>query len=74
LNDIGRNSLLGNRKKIAKFLMRTFTCRSTFLYDYTTAFTPSIESRDNSNRMKEPKILLMTVTRGRIISGQGEFG
>ncbi len=33
LNDIGRNSLLGNRKKIAKFLMRTFTCRSAFLYD-----------------------------------------
>jgi hypothetical protein len=32
LNDIGRNSLLGNRKKIARFLMRTFTCRSTFLY------------------------------------------
>jgi hypothetical protein len=32
LNDIGRNSLLGSRKKIAKFLMRTFTCRSTFLY------------------------------------------
>ena len=32
LNDIGRNSLLGNRKKIAKFLMRTFTCRSFFLY------------------------------------------
>jgi hypothetical protein len=25
LNDIGRNCLLGNRKKIAKFLMRTFT-------------------------------------------------
>jgi hypothetical protein len=24
--------LLGNRKKIAKFLMRTFICRSTFLY------------------------------------------
>ncbi len=34
LNDIGRNSLLGNRKKIAKFLMRTFTCGSTFLYAY----------------------------------------
>jgi hypothetical protein len=33
LNDVGRNSLLGNRKKIAKFLMSTFTCRSTFLYD-----------------------------------------
>jgi hypothetical protein len=32
LNDIGRNCLLGNRKKIAKFFMRTFTCRSTFLY------------------------------------------
>ncbi len=32
LNDIGRNFLLGNRKKIAKSLMRTFTCRSTFLY------------------------------------------
>jgi len=31
-NDISRNFLLGNRKKIAKFLMRTFTCRSTFLY------------------------------------------
>jgi hypothetical protein len=32
LNDIGRNCLLGNRKKIAKYLMRTFTCCSTFLY------------------------------------------
>ncbi len=32
LNDISRNFLLGNRKKIAKFLMRTFTYRSTFLY------------------------------------------
>jgi hypothetical protein len=31
-NDGGRNFLLGNGKKIAKFLMRTFTCRSTFLY------------------------------------------
>ncbi len=30
---IGRNCMLGNGKKIAKFLMRTFTCRSTFLYD-----------------------------------------
>jgi hypothetical protein len=28
---IGRNCLVGNGKKIAKFLMRTFTCRSTFL-------------------------------------------
>jgi hypothetical protein len=32
LNDIGRNSLPRNGKKIAKFLRRTFTCRSTFLY------------------------------------------
>jgi len=32
LNDIGRNFLLGSRKKIAKCLMGTFTCRSTFLY------------------------------------------
>jgi hypothetical protein len=31
-NDIDRNFLQGNRKKIAKFLMRTFTFRSTFLY------------------------------------------
>jgi hypothetical protein len=31
-NDIGRNCLLGHRKKIAKLLMRTFTCRSNFLY------------------------------------------
>jgi hypothetical protein len=32
LNDIGRIFLLGSRKKIAKCLMRNFTCRSTFLY------------------------------------------
>ncbi len=31
-NYIGRNSLLGNSKKTAKFLMSTFTCCSTFLY------------------------------------------
>ncbi len=30
-NDIGRNCLLGHSKKIAKFLMMTFTCRSPFL-------------------------------------------
>ncbi len=40
MNDIGSNSLLGKRNKIAKFLMRTFTYRSTFLYagSYTTGF------------------------------------
>ncbi len=32
-NDNDRNCLLGHRKKISKFLVRTFTCRSTFLYD-----------------------------------------
>jgi hypothetical protein len=32
-NYVSRNCLLGHRKKIAKFLKRTFTCRSTFLYD-----------------------------------------
>ncbi len=37
-SDIGRNNdyLLGNRKQIAKFLMRTFACHSTFLYAYTS--------------------------------------
>jgi hypothetical protein len=38
LNDIGGNSLLGIRKKIAKFLMRTFTYRSIFLYDYLALY------------------------------------
>ncbi len=32
LNDIGRKFLLRNRKKLAKSVMKTFTCRSTFLY------------------------------------------
>ncbi len=33
-SDMGENFLLGNRKKIAKFLMRTFACHSTFLYSF----------------------------------------
>jgi hypothetical protein len=41
LNDIGRNCLLGNRKKIAKFLMRTFTYRSPFLYVCTLCLSTS---------------------------------
>ncbi len=51
LNDISRKSLLGNGKKIAKFIMRTFTCRSTFLYDspvnnkFTSCDTTSAPSR-----------------------------
>jgi hypothetical protein len=36
LNDISRNFLLGSRNKIAKCLMRTFTCRPTFLYAHCT--------------------------------------
>ncbi len=39
LNDIGRNFLLGSRKKLDKCLMRTFACRSTFLNDYTPVKT-----------------------------------
>ncbi len=37
-DDIGRSCLLGHRKKITKFLMRTFTCRSTFLYGTCSGF------------------------------------
>ncbi len=33
-NYIGWNCLLGHKKKIAKFLLRTSTCRSTFLYGF----------------------------------------
>ncbi len=36
LNDIGKNLLLESRKKIAKCIMRTFTCSSTFLYGWNT--------------------------------------
>jgi hypothetical protein len=32
--------LLGNGKKIAKNFMRTFTCRSSFLYDYNSVLYP----------------------------------
>ncbi len=43
-SDIGRNCLLGNRKKIAKLVMTTFTCRSTFLYDWRCSGLGSIVS------------------------------
>jgi hypothetical protein len=36
--------LLGNRKKIAKFLMKTFTYRSTFLYDFTRYLFVQVEA------------------------------
>ncbi len=44
-NNIGRNCLLGHRIRIAKFLMRTFICRSTFLY----AFNLTFDSRKPAN-------------------------
>ncbi len=50
LNDIGRKSLLGNRKKIAKFLMRTFTCRSTFLYAYNVLII-FVHNKKSSKKM-----------------------
>jgi hypothetical protein len=63
LNDIGRNSLLGNRKKIAKFLMRTFTCRSTFLYAYSLLGssllyheTLGIERHKDFLRLEQPTV------------------
>ncbi len=40
-NDIGRNCLLGHRKKIDKFLMRTSTCHTTFLYNLHVCPQPS---------------------------------
>jgi hypothetical protein len=35
LSVIGRNFLLGSRKKKAQCLMKSFTCRSTFLYGWS---------------------------------------
>ncbi len=46
LNNIGRNSLLGKRKKIAKFLMRTLTYRSTFLYGRKSMYISQWLSRE----------------------------
>ncbi len=46
LNDIGRISMLGNRKKIAKFLTRAFTCRSTFLYVEMESF-PFVDDEES---------------------------
>ncbi len=48
-SDISRNCLLGTRKKIAKFLMRTFTCLSTFSSMFNThPFREWREKRENS--------------------------
>ncbi len=54
LNDIGRNCLLGNRKKIAKFLRRTFTCRSTFLYAWGVLYATVV--RMTLHRGARPKV------------------
>ncbi len=48
LNGVGRNCLLGNRKKIAKFLMRTFTCRSTFLYANAPPPLPALSAKTHT--------------------------
>ncbi len=43
-SDIGRNCLPGNRKKKAKFLTKTFTYRSTFLYDFSRYLFVHVEA------------------------------
>ncbi len=51
-----RNSLLGKRKKIAKFLMRTFTYRSTFLYELKNRFQGTNSARTRICKpFKEPR-------------------
>ncbi len=59
LKYIGRNCLLGNGKKIAKFLMRTFTCRSTFLYG-SVASGFFLETH-SAGFIKEKNCLIFTV-------------
>jgi hypothetical protein len=54
LNDIGRNCLLGNRKKIAKFIMRTFACRSTFLYGPRHRLRKSVNKSNVCNLFECP--------------------
>ncbi len=43
-NYVSRNCLLGHRKKIAKFLTRTFTCRSTYPHILICACLSSLAS------------------------------
>jgi hypothetical protein len=59
LNDIGRNSLQGNSKKTAKFLMRTFTCRSTFLYGFMEAVFGSGINDSGSGSLDGKPILIL---------------
>jgi hypothetical protein len=56
LNDIGRNFLLGSGKKIAKCLMRTFTCRSTFLYTLPSALSESFAFKEVYSQKGLPQL------------------
>ncbi len=51
LND-NRNCLLEHRKKIAKFLIRTFTCRSTFLYGVGEPFFAQMSVIDHTVELR----------------------
>ncbi len=68
LNDIGRNFLLGNRKKIAKCLMRTFTYRSTFLYDlqYECSMQVWLHERQINNQLFNFTFCTKTWFRSRL--------
>jgi hypothetical protein len=48
--DIGRNCLLGKRKKIAKFLMRTFTYRSPLWFSSYVARWMCISTRQQQQQ------------------------
>jgi hypothetical protein len=52
---IGRNCLLGNGKKIAKFLMRTFAC-PTFLYGSHLKHEQGNEERSGRTEARVPFI------------------
>ncbi len=73
LNDIGRISLLGNRKKIAKFLRRTFACRSTFLY---ATECPARKNLEHSFQFVHPictGMLLAACDQQRLVAHQSKF-
>jgi hypothetical protein len=53
--------LLGNRKKIAKFLMRTFACCSTFLYDYNELYMYDVFVGRHTNEVRLLSKMLVTL-------------
>ncbi len=61
LNDIVRNCLLGKRNKIAKYLMRTFTCRSSFPYGWRLLklWRPLCRPRDRQIAIFDQKIIFL---------------